>query len=259
MIIVPGSYDDDDSPQAYWWEDSNTKHLFKTCIAYETLGDNHPRLLHYLSRDPWTGLPMFTKPTGPSLEKFIEDNNLAMYPPELKQNFIQLSPEFQPLILNWALQLLSALKFIHSHKILYGTLGNQNCWLSSDLSLLLTGFMDAEFRDGYGYRGSSSVPNVSVRSDVYGWALFVYRLMTNNHHDWPEVRDFPMSGTRSVPRELPAGDVLRKCYTQQYEDVEQVLADFQAAIMEKGYGLDGNVLKGFALTGLLDRLIPKGD
>ena len=45
----------------------------------------------------------------------------------------------------------------------------QNFWLSSDTSLLLanTGFMDAEFRDGYGYWGRSSVPNISVKSDIY--------------------------------------------------------------------------------------------
>jgi serine/threonine protein kinase len=168
-----------------------------------------------------------------------------MYPSEPKQNFLQLGQEFQPLVLNWALQLLSALKFIHSHNILYGTLDVQNCWLSSGTSLLLAGFMDAEFRDGYGYWGRSSVHNISVKSDIYSWAFFIYRLMTNNH-DWPDSGD--------VPSEIPASDVLRKCCTQQYEDAEQVLVDFRAVILGKGYELDGDELKGDALADLLGRL-----
>jgi hypothetical protein len=114
---------------------------------------------------------------------------------------------------------------------------------------LLADFTDAEFRGGYGYRGHSSVPNISVRSNIYGCALFLYRLMTNGYHDWPEIRRFPTSGTPNIPSEVPADNVLvlRKCYTQQYEDVEQVPVEFQAAIIEKGYELDRNALKGFAL------------
>jgi hypothetical protein len=244
MVVVPGSYHGDDGLNIPWWEDGETKRLLKTCVPYEVLGQNHPCLLHFLSRDSWTGLPIFTIPSGPGLEKFLGDNSVAMYPPELKQNFLQLGPEFQPLVLRWALQLLSAPKFIHSHNILYGTLDVQNCWLSSDTSLLLAGFMDAEFRDGYGFWGRSSVPTISVKSDIYSWAFFIYRLMTNNYHDWPDTGEFPTTGTLDVPSEVPASDVLRKCYTQQYDDAEQVLVDFQAVILGKGYELDGDELKG---------------
>ena len=256
IIVVPTSYHDDDSPDAYWRADGTdvADRLFKTCIAYETLGENHPCLLPYLSRDLWTGFPVFKKPTGPCLEDFVKDNHLDLYPPTLEDDHIRLDPKYQPLVLNWALQLLSALKFIHLHNILYGTLYNRSFWLSSDLSLLLMGFMDAAFRDGYGYRGYSSVPNVSVKSDLYGWALFVYRLMTNNYHDWPGIQDFPMSGTPNLPNEFPAGHVLKKCYMQQYEDVEQLQVDFQAAMVEKGYELEDEKFKEFDPANLLESL-----
>jgi hypothetical protein len=256
IIVVPGSYNGDDSLNATWLiEDAeDMKRLIKTCVAYETLGVNHPRLLQFLSRDPWTDMPVFTKPTGPGLEKFARHNHVALYPPALNNNFIRLAPEFQPLVLNWALQLLSALRFIHSHNMLYGTLETRSFWLSKDLSLLLVGFMDAAFRDGYGYRGYSSVPNISVKSDLYGWALFVYRLMTNNNQDWPEIRDFPQDGTPSLPSDFPAGEVLQKCYTQQYENVQQLWIDLQAAVTRKGYELDGDVLKDFDLNSLLQGL-----
>jgi hypothetical protein len=98
------------------------------------------------------------------------------------------------------------------------------------------------------------VPNVSVKSDLYGWALFVYRLMTNNYHDWPGIQDFPVNGTPTLPNEFPAGDVLKKCYTQQYEDVGQLQIDFQAAMAEKGYELEGERFKEFDLAYLLEGL-----
>jgi hypothetical protein len=257
MIVVPGSYNDDDSLNAPWIKDDaqDMKRLFKTCVAYEIMGDNHPHLLQFLSRDPWTDLPVFTKPSGPGLEKFIRDNHTTLYPPALHNNLIRLDLKFQPLVLSWALQLLSALKFVHSHNILYGTLEIRSFWLSKDLSLLLVGFMDAAFHDGYGYQGYSSVPNISVKSDLYGWALFVYRLMTNNNHGWPEIRDFPGNGTPSLPSDFPAGEVLQKCYTQRYENVQQLWIDFQAVMTAKGYELDGDLLKDFDIHDLLQGLI----
>jgi hypothetical protein len=50
-----------------------------------------------------------------------------MYPLELNQSSIQPNLEFQLLTFNWALQLLSALEFIHAYKVLYGILHTRSC------------------------------------------------------------------------------------------------------------------------------------
>jgi hypothetical protein len=260
VIVVPERYNDRDSPNAMWHQEQPevVQALLRTSIAYEEIDESHPHLLHFQSRDPWTGFPIFTRPDGPGLEKFLDDkdNKLAMYPPELSGEFVRLDPKFQPLVFRWCLHLLSALKFIHSHGVLYGSIDNRSAWLTSDLSLLLVGFMDADFHDNNGWWARSSVPNVSIKSDIYAWALFAYRLLTNNsHHFWPEIHYFPLEGEpSSMPDDFPAGKVLRNCYTQQYENVDQVWIDFKEAMKSQGYELQGDQLKDFDLAILMGDL-----
>jgi hypothetical protein len=244
-ILIPKTFDDDDAPDAYWHNDGDgtAQKLFKTCIAYEEIGEEHPRLLRYLARDPWTGLPTFVRPSGPPLVGFVGEHRAVMYPPDLADEYIRLAPAYQPLILSWSLHLLSALRFIHEHNIIFGKIDHDCCWLSSDLSLSLVGFYDADFRDEFGFWSRSWLPGrASVKSDIYGWATFLFLFLTEGeYHDWPQNHE--VSGSPDLPDRLIAREVLRKCCAMEYENADDVWRDFEAALKESGYEVDGDSLK----------------
>lgn len=102
----------------------------------------------------------------------------------------------------WALQGLSALSALHSHGIYLRTFSSQMMWLRSDYSLALTGFVGAEIAGddtdyGEGGRVREEVMEFDedarhgcVEEDIFYWATFVWRLMTNDYTDNP-----PSAGT----------------------------------------------------------------
>jgi hypothetical protein len=102
----------------------------------------------------------------------------------------------------WALQGLSALSALHSRGIYLRTFSSQMMWLRSDYSLALTGFVGAEIVDDetdYGEGGivreelmefDDEAIHGCVEEDIYYWATFVWRFMTNDHTDDP-----PSTGT----------------------------------------------------------------
>ena len=57
-----------------------------------------------------------------------------------------------------------------------------------------------------------------------------------------------------MPDDFPTGKVLRNCYTQQYEKVDLVWVDFEAALKSQGYELQGDQLKDFDLAILMGDL-----
>jgi hypothetical protein len=95
----------------------------------------------------------------------------------------------------WAIQGLSALSALHSRGIYLRTFSSQMMWLRSDYSLALTGFLGAEIADDetdYGEGGrvreeimefDEEAVHGCVEEDIYYWATFVWRLMTNDYTD----------------------------------------------------------------------------
>lgn len=94
----------------------------------------------------------------------------------------------------WALQSLSALAFLHSHAICLRSFSSELVWLRSDLSLAITGFVssvidgaDEDYGEDAGWAGSEWVTyhgeeeGGSIKEDLFHWATFVWRLMTNCH------------------------------------------------------------------------------
>jgi hypothetical protein len=74
---------------------------------------------------------------------------MDMYPPSKNDQLIKLSDEFLPLVINWALQLLCALRFINRHNIFY-IVNKENCVLTSSLSMSLVGLSGVYFGESYG-------------------------------------------------------------------------------------------------------------
>jgi hypothetical protein len=64
--------------QGNWDNKVTTQACYRACVACEKLGKEHPQLLRYLRREPWTGFPVFAIPSGPhifqNLKKLQIDN-----------------------------------------------------------------------------------------------------------------------------------------------------------------------------------------
>lgn len=177
-MLVPGSYDGDDSADAYWRSQSETTSCVKTCIVYsQLLGGDNPHIVRYvhhcaqptpakshlarfLRRDPWTGLPVLARPAGPPLAAFLATHAHTLYPGATATS--NIAPRFRPLICQWALQLLAALSFVHSRGVILVDLGVHACWLgrttttdggddgdnnNDALPVAVAGFAGAAFRD----------------------------------------------------------------------------------------------------------------
>src|SRR5450756_1895406 len=71
----------------------------------------------FVDRDPWTGFPILARPSGPVPLIFLQEHVKTMYPSDLEGHghAITVSETYRPLVLHWALNTLSALKFVHSH------------------------------------------------------------------------------------------------------------------------------------------------
>ncbi|KAH8802493.1 hypothetical protein F5884DRAFT_887029 [Xylogone sp. PMI_703] len=263
VIFLPRDYDGSDDDE-YWREQTSGYQVLKTSLAYERLRGDHPHIARYLRRDPWNGLPILARPTGPSLNEFIGNHQAKMYPAGHV-----ISDIFLPLVLNWALQALSALKFIHSHNdFYYNDLTVYNCWLSSDLTLSLIGFLHAEFRDGWGQLNDGSgerkgslmrmtivKPRADVQSDLFDWGTFMYQLMTNidpREEDHDEAyRQIQAQRFPNLSKDL-AGELVAKCWRQYYLNVDELRADMVQFMKGKGYDVEehSDIIKGFYLENM---------
>jgi len=185
-----------------------------------------------------------------------------MYSSDSESAPATISGPHRPLVLQWVLQLLSGLRFVHSHGIIFGDLNPSVCWLNSDLSVALVGFVSAQFRDSYDvlhlgsthsgdlFRLSEMQRRVSVKSDLFDWANLVFQLMTNRTPVGPEQ---PLNTVvaQIARREFPAlshelmGNVVRKCWMQEYESVDNVNRDVEVYLQEHGYEIEKNHLKEF--------------
>jgi serine/threonine protein kinase len=210
-------------------------------------------------------------PSGPPLEAFLSQHEKSLYPCSSNSGS-RISPTYLPLLLQWSLQLLSSLTFIHAHGIIFGDLSLSTCWLSSvaqHLSLSLLGFVSAEIRDEYDALNVGSVYSghrfrltevqpgrFTIRSNLFDWATLVYELatgmrlaeeeaMAESDGDWrvllKRVRDQDLP---ILPREL-MGEIVRKCWMQEYVDAEAVRWDVESFVREAGFEVEEHSLRGF--------------
>jgi hypothetical protein len=169
-----------------------------------------------------------------------------------------LNPDWQPLVFRWALHYLSALKFIHSHGIVWGSEDLYAC-LDETLSLRLIGFADSYFDDGYmngpaGHTDSGiylefQTGQQTIKADLRAWAWrFAYF--------WPEYNllcqtTADMLASAKLANILPGAEVLRKCEVGEYETADQVWTDFEAVLLQRGLVVEGDTLKDFDFTPFL--------
>lgn len=187
-------------------------------------------------------------------------------------------PEYRPLIYQWALNLISALSFVHSHEVVFGDLCIGTCWVSAppSLALSLVGFVNASFRvasSGSLAEGEANseepfhplnlqsrhavVP--TMKTDLFLWGCLVYELMTSL---WPgrgsgkSDAEIKLAIAQRRWPELERehlGDVVRKCWEYAYEDAQAAKGDLVAFLSRDGLQVrDGDELQGFQAAGIFE-------
>jgi len=256
-VMRPHLFEDNLSDGASWRTDFDTFRCFKTCIAYEKINQDHPGILRYIRRHEDNGFPILEAPTGPGLGEFVERQVHSMYRGTLEVGRV-LNPDWEPLVIRWGLQYLSALKFVHSHGIVYNSYELNAC-LDETLSLRLIGFADSYFDDGYmngpaGHTESDVYEEFqrgrpTIKGDLRDWARRFASF-------WPEyslllqTTNYALASTK-LANILPGAEVLGKCELEEYETADQVWSDFEAALLQRGLVVEGDTLKDFDFTPFL--------
>lgn len=178
----------------------------------------------------------------------------------------RIKSTYKQLAYQWALQLASALDFIHGHSrelpapkisILLGDFSIDNCWLTlPNLQLSLLGFLDAGFRTRsgplhvgdaasgepfhplYHLTGKERQPN--LQTDLFLWGCVVYELMTGywpgNGQGLPD-QEISMLAPRQEWPSLESehlGEIVHMCWTGEIEDSAELLDKVRATIVQYG-------------------------
>lgn len=217
-----------------------------------------------MGQDAWTGLPILAKPSGGTLEQFIEKHLFRLYTEPLESAFSRIKKDFLPLAYQWSLQIASALCTIHSHGIAYGEITDALCWLSSpSLSISLAGFLGAEFQDteknwnfpGFFYSGEDFSPKYSnheygsksptVKTDIFIFGRIVYLMMTSlspgdgMDKSWEEISQMVRDEEWPTLEHEYLGAIVHKCWNFGYDSMEEVLDELKALIQAEGWGIKG--------------------
>jgi nitrate reductase NapE component len=140
-----------------------------------------------------------------------------------------------------------------------------NRWLSSDLSLSIVDFLNAEFRDkwgqlnhGYDRRLGPQMRLIhldsfaGIRSDVFHWGTFVYRFITGEEPGDEEATEwqimqliragcFPIISNEF----LGLRGIITKCWMQQYTDTGEVRQDLLRFLGRSGYVVVDDAIQDF--------------
>jgi hypothetical protein len=164
-------------------------------------------------------------------------------------------------VIYWALNTLSALKFVHSHSVAFGDIDlDETCWLSADLSLLLLRFIESTFCDPERNEIHESRIKTwricNVKTDLFAWASLLCILLTkkpgvqniynNRRLGGPSLREnrIPDLSVRANFDEV-VGDDVRKCFTSAYDTAEELWTEFEIFMRRQGHGVGNYGLLDF--------------
>ena len=82
----------------------------------------------------------------------------------------------------------------------------------------------------------------SVKTDLFGWATLVYRLMTNT---WPDVQAVTLQHAFPVLENDMLGASVHKCWRCEFDSAGEVLRDVQEFLHNQSILTDGNDIAGF--------------
>ena len=192
----------------------------------------------------------------------------------------------------WALQLLSALSYLHQHGVMLNAVADEGLWLDSDLSILAANLLNAGCREVQVSAGhvathemispwspmelyhsmeiGETYPGVP-KGDLFDWATVVYDWMSggadplqsafSNGADYIETQDRVTNGEFDDWPQLDEnqlGPILVRAWKGQYDTVADTLKDVRAALSANGRELCGDDMIGIKWREELE-IVAKGE
>ncbi|KLJ10172.1 hypothetical protein EMPG_14438 [Blastomyces silverae] len=281
----------------YGYDDEMKAAVVRAAEVYERLCLNHsghPRIVKYLCRlnSSVAGFCLERLTPGPLDKLKLPPLTLPVVSPSAKDKILLA------LYYRWALQTLSALHYIHTHSVFLSSFGPNSIWLRADMSIAVTGFIATAIptlipeydelgveTDSYeyvlqtpenAYRSESlellehGQPVYGAAHDLFDWATFMWRLMTNDYstcplpppggyhrsplmpmgqasspdfsndrRPWKYEEKRQEEGAWQVLEEQRLGYILVKAWNRQYENTKGALEDVQKVVQKMGMLLVG--------------------
>jgi hypothetical protein len=248
-------YDEDDR-RAEDWPGNPGQRLAETIKIHgrlEDRGENCKRVVKFLG----------SSPSCYRIENLLSNGSCDEVSSRSKQ-----PDKILALHQRWALQYLSACRYIHNKGIVINAPPDECTWLRSDLSLVVAGFVDAScfelgilagswddsttgcspFSPSQASWGSDEYDHGQPKTDLFAWACWVYGLMTDGGNpflpptksrsdvSWQEVRareDAVQKGLFKHWPILPEGQLgpcLVKAWQGEYESADDAFREVKAML-----------------------------
>ncbi|KAH6710831.1 kinase-like domain-containing protein [Leptodontidium sp. MPI-SDFR-AT-0119] len=233
---------------------------------------SHPRVQRLMEFQPETGFPVV---------EFVERGDLYSFLRAYPQPTVPSgtgSENPSALKLRWALNIASALAFLHSKNIIFEGLSPNTVHLRADFSAALVNLDVAAYREqggtddiAIGYRGPdwddcalAEQPEtwITHRQDLYGFgSLLYYLLMEEDPNQWKdeeEMRD-------QLDEEDRMDEIIRKCWMREFGAMGEVVEALKGVIVRQGLEVCGDdvvvddSVERFEAAGIFAKMIRETD
>ncbi|TQV94802.1 spindle assembly checkpoint kinase [Cordyceps javanica] len=168
----------------------------------------------------------------------LDDSLLLEYQPNGSiRQYRKTGPQPIPLKLRlrWAEQVASGVAFIHSKGVLHGDLSCNNIFLDANLDAKIGDFSGSSI-DGLPfltvYETSHALPgddSVSIKRDLFALGSTFYEVITGHtpfhDKDAHEIEILFNQGQFPTLQDVPAGDLILRCWKGRYTSIPEVLDD----------------------------------
>ncbi|PQE33367.1 serine threonine kinase protein [Rutstroemia sp. NJR-2017a WRK4] len=268
LIIYPSLYrprndpfyeDPDGSCHAWQNQEDSMDQIEWLKKIHEVIGSSepttHPRVQRLVEIQTEDGLPVVEFVEKGALSDFLRANPKPVVPSgKGSENLLTLNifKKYRGLTtgrLRWALNIASALAFLHTKNIIFEGLSPDNINLRPDLSAALVNLDVAGYReqsgsdgtaDGYGspdWHGSplSDEPETWIKpsQDIYAFGSLLYYL-------WME--DEPWAEEYNLMDDLEENDldeIIRKCWVNEFGSMDEVVEAVKKLVAQEGLEMSG--------------------
>lgn len=185
-------------------------------------------------------------PSGKGSENPLTLKYVHFFPTALRK--LQVLTIFR---FRWALNIASALAFLHTKNIIFEGLSPNTIHLRSDLSAALVDLDVAAYREQPGSGGvedgyrspdwlempAQDQPETWIKpsQDIYAFGSFLYYLlMEENPDDWEDEEDMPEL------EENETDEIIRKCWIKEFTSMSEVVDAVKAVAVSEGLELIGD-------------------
>ncbi|TVY23451.1 hypothetical protein LHYA1_G007894 [Lachnellula hyalina] len=257
LIFYPATYRPQNDPEyedpngsAHAWQNQEEamEQLGWLKKIHEIIGasdpTSHPHVQRLLETQTGTGFPIVEFVDKGDLYSFLRTNPKPVVPSgKGSENPLTLK-------LRWALNIASALAFLHTKNIVFEGLSPNTIRLRSDLSAALVDLDAAAYKEQTGSDGMADgyrCPDwveapladqaetwITPSQDIYAFgSLMYYLLVEEDPEPWKDEEDMPEL------EENDLDEIIRKCWVREFGSMAEVVKAVKMIVAQEGLELSG--------------------